>query len=344
MLAATWGDITGAPGVCLSTRGPGAANMVNGVAHAVLDRSPLIAITDRYATPQHEVGLRQRIDHLAMYAADGEVGHDDRRPRGPPAGGAAPCAPRPRPRRGRCSSTCRRARPTKEAGELHGAAAADAEPGVPRARAVEPEGRRSRGSTRARRPILLAGLGRLLGPRVGRAGAAGRAAGRAGADHLQAQGRDPRGSPAARRLHHRRPDRAQAGEQADLIITVGLDAVELQPKPWPYDDPRHLAGQRRRRSTRWCRPRLEVIGRPEAAAGGLAEWCQAGQGWGGRRRPHSATTCATRWTRPPPACRRSGRWRSRAPRCRATRSPPAMPGRAGCWWCRSGSPTARASS
>ena len=34
------------PGVCLSTRGPGAANMVNGVAHAFLDRAPLIAITD----------------------------------------------------------------------------------------------------------------------------------------------------------------------------------------------------------------------------------------------------------------------------------------------------------
>ena len=28
MLAATWGEITGSPGVCLSTRGPGATNMV----------------------------------------------------------------------------------------------------------------------------------------------------------------------------------------------------------------------------------------------------------------------------------------------------------------------------
>ena len=39
MLAATWGDITGAPGVCLSTRAPGAANMVNGVTHACMDRA-----------------------------------------------------------------------------------------------------------------------------------------------------------------------------------------------------------------------------------------------------------------------------------------------------------------
>src|SRR6202051_4838070 len=29
MLASTWGDLTGSPGICMSTRGPGAANMVN---------------------------------------------------------------------------------------------------------------------------------------------------------------------------------------------------------------------------------------------------------------------------------------------------------------------------
>src|ERR1043165_5702054 len=68
MLAATWGEITGSPGVCLSTRGPGAANMVNGVAHALLDRAPLIAITDAYSRPTYEIGLRQRIDQLAVYA------------------------------------------------------------------------------------------------------------------------------------------------------------------------------------------------------------------------------------------------------------------------------------
>jgi acetolactate synthase-1/2/3 large subunit len=67
MLAATWGDLTGSPGVCLSTRGPGAANMVNGVAHAFLDRSPLIAITDAYSRPTYETGLRQRINQQAIY-------------------------------------------------------------------------------------------------------------------------------------------------------------------------------------------------------------------------------------------------------------------------------------
>ena len=65
MLSA-WGEITGRPGVCLSTRGPGATNMVNGIAHAFLDRAPMIAITDRYSNPEQQIGLRQRLDQQAI--------------------------------------------------------------------------------------------------------------------------------------------------------------------------------------------------------------------------------------------------------------------------------------
>ena len=67
MLASTWGEITGSPGVCLSTRGPGAANMVNGVAHAWMDRCPLIVITDQYPPHTYETGLRQRLNQLQLY-------------------------------------------------------------------------------------------------------------------------------------------------------------------------------------------------------------------------------------------------------------------------------------
>ena len=44
-IAGMMGKLTGKPGVCLSTLGPGATNMVTGVACATLDRMPLIAIT-----------------------------------------------------------------------------------------------------------------------------------------------------------------------------------------------------------------------------------------------------------------------------------------------------------
>src|SRR5436190_22460585 len=39
-------ELTGRPGACLTTLGPGAASVVNGVACAFLDRAPLLVFTD----------------------------------------------------------------------------------------------------------------------------------------------------------------------------------------------------------------------------------------------------------------------------------------------------------
>ena len=44
-MADVWGRLTGKAGVCLATLGPGATNLVTGVADAFLDKSPLVAIT-----------------------------------------------------------------------------------------------------------------------------------------------------------------------------------------------------------------------------------------------------------------------------------------------------------
>ena len=60
-------EITGAPGVCLTGLGPGALSAVNGVACALLDRAPLIVITD--AHPASAEGYpHQRIDQCALFA------------------------------------------------------------------------------------------------------------------------------------------------------------------------------------------------------------------------------------------------------------------------------------
>ena len=44
-MADVCGRLTGKAGVCLSTLGPGATNLLTGVADAYLDRAPLVAIT-----------------------------------------------------------------------------------------------------------------------------------------------------------------------------------------------------------------------------------------------------------------------------------------------------------
>jgi acetolactate synthase I/II/III large subunit len=67
-MAATVGQLTGIPGVCASTLGPGATNLTTGVGAAWLDRAPLIAITCNVATPWLDRRIQMRIDHHALFA------------------------------------------------------------------------------------------------------------------------------------------------------------------------------------------------------------------------------------------------------------------------------------
>ena len=66
-MAATVGYLTGKPGVCVSTLGPGATNLATGVGCAWLDRSPVLAITCNVATPWLERHIQMRIDHHTLF-------------------------------------------------------------------------------------------------------------------------------------------------------------------------------------------------------------------------------------------------------------------------------------
>src|SRR5262249_48392942 len=61
------GRMTGAPGFCLATLGPGATNLATGVGSAFLDRSPMIAITCNLATEQLGRRIQMWIDHHALF-------------------------------------------------------------------------------------------------------------------------------------------------------------------------------------------------------------------------------------------------------------------------------------
>ena len=54
MMAEAYGKMTGKPGVCLVTRGPGATNAVTGLTDALMDSVPLLCLTGQ--VPTHLIG------------------------------------------------------------------------------------------------------------------------------------------------------------------------------------------------------------------------------------------------------------------------------------------------
>ncbi len=67
-MADVYGRLTGQAGVCLSTLGPGATNLMTGVADANLDGAPLIAITGQVGTDRMHIESHQYLDLVAMFS------------------------------------------------------------------------------------------------------------------------------------------------------------------------------------------------------------------------------------------------------------------------------------
>jgi acetolactate synthase-1/2/3 large subunit len=277
MMAATWGEITGQPGLCLSTRGPGASNMVNGVAYAALDRAPLIAITDQYDPATYATGLRQRLNQLAMYDPlvkwsttinAKTVGQQMRRAlretTSPPPGPVHFEMPQ--------SET------TRDARDYPGDA-----PLLANVVAIEPDRASLRAALKlidnARRPVLLVGLGVLWGKASAYVTAL--------AEHLDAPVlTTAKCKGVVSEDHSLRAGCIIGGiierklvSQADLIITIGLDAVELQPKAWPYSAP-VLSISATQNTDAMVPIGTEVVGPVGPILDRLTEFSSGGTGWG----------------------------------------------------------------
>jgi len=65
-MAATYGRLTGKPGVCLSTLGPGATNLVTAAAYAQLGGMPMMMITGQKPISKSKQGYFQIIDIVQM--------------------------------------------------------------------------------------------------------------------------------------------------------------------------------------------------------------------------------------------------------------------------------------
>lgn len=60
--ADAYARVTGKPGVCMSTSGPGATNLMTGLANAYLDSSPVIALTGQVSTDLMGLDSFQEVD------------------------------------------------------------------------------------------------------------------------------------------------------------------------------------------------------------------------------------------------------------------------------------------
>lgn len=66
-MADVYGRLTGKAGVCLSTLGPGATNLITGVADANMDRAPLVALTGQAGHDRMHKESHQHLDIVTLF-------------------------------------------------------------------------------------------------------------------------------------------------------------------------------------------------------------------------------------------------------------------------------------
>lgn len=67
-MAEVYGRLTGNPAGCLGTLGPGATNLITGVANANMDRAPVLVLTGQGATTRQHKESHQIMDVVEMYS------------------------------------------------------------------------------------------------------------------------------------------------------------------------------------------------------------------------------------------------------------------------------------
>lgn len=237
-MASAQAELTGRPGACLATLGPGAASLTNGVANAHLDRVPLLVLTDCRTDEAAAVMQHQTLAHDAIF---GSLVKLSVRPR---AGAVRPAlraatdavlgAP-PGPVHIDLAAELTSAEVPADDVWLaaKGRRPAGAQPGEP--------GSLSRASEallrRARRPVMLIGLGART-PAI--ADAARALAARYAIPALvtyKAKGVVPDRHPWCAGVLTNGALERDVLERADAFIAVGLDPVELLPRPWTSTAP-----------------------------------------------------------------------------------------------------------
>ncbi|HVB96577.1 MAG TPA: thiamine pyrophosphate-dependent enzyme [Chloroflexota bacterium] len=280
-LAASWGELSGRPGVCLSTLGPGATNLLSGVAQGYLDRCPMIAITAQLATDREIRSPHQRLDLGKLFAP---VTKASIRVAADTAATAVEHAlylatsERPGPVHLEVPSNVA-AQPFE--GVVRGVRFGDvgrlASPGVDQARDA---------LAGARRPAILAGIGAV---RCQASDQLVRLAETLGAPVVttpKAKGVFPEDHPLAAGVMDMTGEAVvnELLREADLLLTAGFDVVELI-KPWGFAAPVvHL--DTIANTDQLYEAQVEVVGNVALALAELAETARPSQWPSGRMSEH----------------------------------------------------------
>jgi acetolactate synthase-1/2/3 large subunit len=243
-------EVTGRPGACLTTLGPGAASVVNGVACAYLERAPIFVFTDNHASSDIGTFEHQALNHKALFEGitkrslslaprEAHRSLDEafrciaELPGGPvhidcPADFESAGVPASSPTAGAAGAA--------RAGET-----AQAEPGL-----VDPAERAKMEDLlrRARKPLVIVGLGARRSEEA--------AAIRSFCERrrvpamvtYKAKGVVPDDHPWWAGVFSNAAIERRLVDESDLIIGVGLDPVELLPRRWTHAQPVIYCGPR----------------------------------------------------------------------------------------------------
>jgi acetolactate synthase-1/2/3 large subunit len=238
MMAATAADLEDSVGLALSTKGPGLANAVNGIAHAALDRSALALVADGFSDKQRSYVTHQWFDQRALLAplvnAHSTLAQADTAPAEIDRLITAALAPRRGPVHVELNGPdARAALDPAAAGGGSTAAGSAPRPGLsaPAAALLDQGCEMLR---KARRPVLVVGLEARRPAVVDRVR---RLADRLGCAVLVTY--KAKGVIADESAHYAGIFTGGAAEQptvasADLIVLIGADPVEFILQPWPY--------------------------------------------------------------------------------------------------------------
>ena len=276
-MASTVGSLTGIPGVCISTLGPGATNLATGVGAAWLDGAPVIAITCNVASAWLNRRVQMRIDHHKLFEPLTKASFALR------AGSvAAPLSKalllateeRPGPVHLDLPEDVGRAPATED---LPAVAEPVCQAALPDAVCREVEA----ALAKSRRPLLVAGLGFTRAKRPQRLVHFIERQRLPFVLTLHAKGFLPESHPYYAGVigRARRSDVQRFVRQADLIIAVGYDEIEINYEEWAGDRPIVHVSSQKTETSEDLRLRVNEAGDIDAAIEALAALPQHTNAW-----------------------------------------------------------------